>query len=66
VLIYRANSKKEKLEVLQEAREHIEVIRLLVRVMNDLRQINLSAFVQVNQKIEDVSRQLTGWQRAQK
>ncbi len=65
VLIYRANSKKEKVEVLQEAREHIEVIRLLVRVMNDLRQINLSAFVQVNQKIEDVSRQLTGWQRAQ-
>jgi hypothetical protein len=33
--------------------------------MKDLQQINLTTFVQVNQKIEDVSRQLTGWQRAQ-
>jgi hypothetical protein len=65
VLVYRANSRKDKLGVLQEAREHIEAIRLLVRVMKDLQQINLTTFVQVNQKIEDVSRQLTGWQRAQ-
>jgi hypothetical protein len=66
VLVYRANTKKDKIAVLQEAREHIEVIRLLIRVMNDLHQINLSTFVQINQKVEDVSRQLTGWQRAQK
>jgi hypothetical protein len=65
-LIFRANSIKDKEAVLQEARERIEVIRLFVRLMKDLRQINLKRFVQVNQKVEDVSKQLTGWQKSQK
>ena len=30
VLVYRANTRKDKIAVLQEAREHIEVIRLLL------------------------------------
>jgi len=66
MLIFRANTRKDKYAVLQEARERIEVIRLLVRVMKDLHQISLKTFVQVNQHIEDVSRQLTGWQRSLK
>ena len=32
-LIYRANVKRDKNEVLQEARERIEVIRLFIRLM---------------------------------
>jgi uncharacterized protein YigA (DUF484 family) len=64
MLIYRANSKQDKLETLQSAREKIEVIRLLVRLMKDLKQISLDKFVQVNKKVEIVSRQLTGWQKS--
>ena len=63
-LIFRANSKTDKQLVLQEARERIEVIRLFIRLMKDLQQISLKKFVQVNQKVEDVSKQLTGWQKA--
>jgi hypothetical protein len=63
-LIYRANSKKEKWETLQAAREKIEVIRLFVRLMKDLRQISLDKFVQVNKQVENVSKQLTGWQKS--
>jgi len=48
---------------LQTAREHIEVIRLLIRLMKDLRQISLKRFVQVNKQVENVSKQLTGWQK---
>ena len=33
-LLYRANSKTDKRETLQSAREKIEVIRLFVRLMN--------------------------------
>ena len=62
-LIYRANSRKDKQEVLQEAREHIEVIRLFVRLMKDMQQISLKRFVEINLKIENVSKQLLGWQR---
>lgn len=66
LLIYRANSKQQKIDILQYAREQIEVIRLLVRLMKDLHQISLEKFVQVNQSIENVSKQLTGWQKSQK
>jgi hypothetical protein len=39
-LIYRANSKADKREILQSGREQIEVIRLFVRLMRDLKQIS--------------------------
>lgn len=29
----------------------------------DMRQISLKKFVQANQKVEEVSKQLTGWQK---
>ena len=63
-LIFRANSRKDKEQVLQEARESIEVIRLFIRLMKDMHQISLKNFVHVNKKVEDVSKQLTGWQKA--
>ena len=54
--IYRANSKKEKREALQSARERIEIIRLFVRLVKDLRQISLKSFVKVNKQIENLPR----------
>ncbi len=42
-LIYRANSREDKAGALAEAREHIEVIRLLIRVMKDLHQYQIHA-----------------------
>ncbi len=63
LLIYRANSVELKITVIQSARERIEVIRLLIRLTKDLRQISLHQFVEINEKIENVSKQLTGWQK---
>ena len=40
-LIFRANSRTDKQMVLQEAREQIEVIRLLIRLVKDMRQLSL-------------------------
>ena len=62
--IYRANSKKNKFDVLQIARERVEVIRLFIRLMKDLKQISTKKFVRVNIKVESVSKQLTGWQKS--
>ena len=64
-LIYRANSRPDKQATLQTAREHIEVIRLLIRLMHDMHQISLDRFVAVNQQVENVSKQLTGWHKSQ-
>jgi len=63
-LIYRANTKYKKTDILQIAREQIEVIRLLIRVMKDMHQINMKKFVQINQIVENVSKQLSGWQKS--
>ena len=64
--IYRANAAQHKVDILAKAREHVEVLRLYVRLMKDLRQISLPQFVRLNEHIELVSRQLTGWQKSQK
>jgi len=65
-LIYRANSRRDKSETIQTAREHIEVIRLLIRLMKDMRQIGLKKFVEIKEKVENVSKQLAGRQKSQK
>jgi hypothetical protein len=52
-LIYRANSKQNKTETIQEAREKIEVLRLFIRLMKDLRQISLKRFVQINKQVRE-------------
>ena len=63
-LIYRANVRTDKAEVLQEARERIEVVRLYIRLMKDLQQVSVKQFVSVNADIEMVSRQLAGWHKS--
>lgn len=62
--IYRASSGYSKKEKIQSARENIETIRLFLRLTKDLKQINLKTFVQLNEQIESVSKQLTAWQKS--
>ncbi len=66
ILVFRANSEREKIQAIQKAREQIEMVRLLLRVLKDLKQISLKSFVRVNQQVENVSKQLSGWQKSQR
>ena len=59
--VYRANSRAEKADYIQKARENTEVVRLLLRLLNDLKQMNLSHFVELNEKLESTSKQLSAW-----
>jgi hypothetical protein len=65
ISIYRANSRKDlgpdrgKKIYLEQSRWHIEVIRLLIILCKDLREIDLKEFVIINQMIESISKQLT-------
>ncbi len=62
--IYRANSSLEKRKKkIRLARENLETIRLFLRLLKDLRQVNSEKFVFLNEKIEVVSKQLTGWEK---
>ena len=42
-----AEANSDKKDVLQEARERIEVIRLFIRLMKDMQQISIKQFVQI-------------------
>jgi len=64
--IYRANASFFKKPYLQKAREKIETIRIFFRLTRDLRQVGLERFVDINEKIESVSKQLAAWERSQK
>ena len=61
--IYRSNTAVERQESILKSREHLEAIRLLVRVLHDTKQINLRRMVFLNSLIEEISKQLTGWQK---
>ena len=64
--IYRANSKTEKTVCLEKARENIEVTRILFRLIKDMKLISIKKFINANEHIENISKQLTGWQRSVK
>lgn len=66
ICIYRANSHREKWQYLEQSRGHIEVVRLLMRLSKDLKEIGLKDFVIVNQMIESISKQLTAWEKYSK
>ena len=59
--IYRANSSNNKVDHIMNARENIEVIRLLIRLLKDLKQIQVVRIAKLNLAIEELSKQLTGW-----
>lgn len=59
--IYRANSNKYRLKYIVSARENIEVIRLLIRLLKDLKQIPVASIARINLAIEELSKQLTSW-----
>jgi hypothetical protein len=62
--IYRANSdQKKRIEYIEQAQIHMETIRLYVRLLKDLHQINLEKFVLLNEKFEIISKQLLAWKK---
>ena len=61
--IYRANLAEDKSVALKEARENVEMIRLFVRLMQEFKQLSLKKFVEINQSIEIVSKQLSAWDK---
>lgn len=63
VNIYKANASIEKLQFISKSREHIELIRLMIRILYDTKQISLKRMVFINKLIEEISKQLVGWQK---
>ncbi len=46
--------------------DKIELVRLLLRVLKDLKQLSLKRFTQISVLTENISKQLTGWKKSLK
>ncbi len=64
IQIFRANVSREKYQHLLKARESVELVRLMIRVLYDLKQIDVKKLVEVNLKIEEISKQFAAWERS--
>jgi hypothetical protein len=62
--VYHANLTPEKEPHLLKAREHIEVVRLQIRLLHDLRQMPVRNMARLNLNIDSISKQLVAWQKS--
>lgn len=62
--IYKANKTFEKATLIDKARENTEIVRLYIRILFDTKQISQKKHIAINEKIENVSKQLAGWHKS--
>ena len=62
VLIYKANTTPDKLPHIERARELVVSVKVRLRLLSDLRHINLKTYAQFSEQVESVSKQLASWQ----
>ena len=62
--IYKANKTFTKHELIDKARVNLEIVRLYIRILKDLKQISQNRHVNINERIENISKQLAGWYKS--
>ena len=61
-LIYRANSTRQKVETIIEAREKLVAVKL--QLLHDLKQLSLKNYANASLMTESISKQLSAWQKS--
>lgn len=63
IAIYEATKQveKAKVECIEKAKAHLEIIRLLTRILKDLKIWSLKTIILLNTAIETISKQLSKW-----
>ncbi len=63
--VYKANKsrKESRISHIENARQSVEILRLLLRISKDLNLLGTKGFLEINLQIQDLSKQLTAWQK---
>lgn len=61
--IYRANAARDRVPDIRQARERLVTVKLMCRMLTDLKQISVRQFAVVCTHTESISKQLQAWQR---
>lgn len=62
ILIYKANSSKNKQPFIHSILEKIQVVELLCRLSKDMRLINIESFSEIVTLTDSIARQAQGWE----
>ncbi len=64
--VYKANYKKEDLRVdyVLDAKERMVELQVILRLLNEVRQISDRHYMMLTEKTVSISKQLTGWEKA--
>ncbi len=62
--VYLANRNHDKEQYLLEARECIEIVKLKIRQLHDLHQMPIRNMARFSLSIENISKQLAAWHKA--
>jgi len=63
VLIYRANSMRDKELFIDQILERVQVIGLLIRLSQDMRILQKKHYASMVEMTESISRQAQGWRK---
>lgn len=63
VLIFKANKTEKKACFIASAREKLVEVQVVVRILNDLKQISDRQYVILAEKTASISKQLTSWEK---
>ena len=63
VLIYRANSSAQKVQIINEILERILVVELLIRLSQDMHILSKKHYAGLAEMIESLARQAEGWKK---
>ena len=63
VALFRANRHREKGCEVARCREHIEQVKIYLRILHDLKQLSLKQYVLLSERAEAVSKQLAAWDK---
>ena len=66
VLIYRANSTKDKIRHIDEIIERVQLVQLLMRLCHDMRILQRKHYADLTEKTDSLARQAQGWRKASK
>ncbi|BAS67091.1 four helix bundle protein [Bathymodiolus septemdierum thioautotrophic gill symbiont] len=63
--VYKANKSRKETRIIhiENARQSVEVLRLFLRISKDLQLLSTKGFASLNIMIQDLSKQLTAWQK---
>ena len=65
-LIVRANSRRDKTPLLPEIREHVEELKVLLRLCQDVRAFpNFNSFEHAITEVIEIAKQNEGWLKSQ-